>query len=146
MRAQRKALKPSIGLVRRFMARWSCSDDVVQVLDLAHDDLLAWCGIDGFQSCHNRAALIDGHFLRCAVPLDRLYEEPASRRFITMRHQQEIDGPACLIDGTVQYFHSPLPFMYVSSIRQLLPTLRRERRNAFSSTGYNLIAQRCTVE
>ena len=34
-----------------------------------------------------------------------------------------------------RYFHSPLTRMYVSSIRQLQPTARLQRRNAFSSTG-----------
>src|SRR5258706_5974327 len=36
--------------------------------------------------------------------------------------------------------------MYVSSIRQLFPTGRLRLRNAFSSTGNSLSAQRCTVE
>jgi hypothetical protein len=45
-----------------------------------------------------------------------------------------------------RYFHSPRNRMYVSSIRQLRPTLRLVRRDAFSKTGNNLIAQRYTVE
>src|ERR1019366_8563528 len=77
-------------------------DDVVQVLDLAHDDPLPSSGINGFESRYIRATLIDGHFLWCPVLLDCLFEEPACRDLVAMRPQQEIDGVACLLDGTVQ--------------------------------------------
>src|ERR1035438_8435237 len=46
-------------------------DDVVQVLDLAHDDSLPSSGINGFESCYIRAALIDGHFLWCTIQIGR---------------------------------------------------------------------------
>src|ERR1700730_19200069 len=48
-------------------------DDVVQVLDLAHDDPLPSSGVHGFESRYIRATLIDGHFLWCPVPLDCLF-------------------------------------------------------------------------
>ena len=84
-------------------------DDVVQVLDLTHDDPLPSSDVHGFESRHIRAALIDGHFLWCAVSLNRRFEEPACRGLVAMRPQQEIHGAACLIDRTVQrYFHWPL--------------------------------------
>src|ERR1035438_1002765 len=56
--------------------------DVVQVLDLTHDDPLSSSGIKGFESRYIRATLIDGHFLWCPVPLDCLFEEPACRRLV----------------------------------------------------------------
>src|SRR5450756_1905413 len=77
-------------------------DDVVQILDLAYDDPLSWSRIDGFESRYIRAALIDGHFLWRSIPLDGLFEEPACRGLVAMRPQQEIDGVACLVHGTVQ--------------------------------------------
>ena len=77
-------------------------DEVVQVLDLAHDDLLPSPSVHSFESCHIRATFIDRHFLRCAVPLDRLFEEPSRRGLVAMRPQQEIDSVTCLVDGTVQ--------------------------------------------
>src|SRR5450756_466556 len=77
-------------------------DNVVQVLDLAHDDPLPSSDINGFESRYIRAALIDGHVLGCPVPLDCLFEEPVCRGLVAMRPQQEIDGVACLVNGTIQ--------------------------------------------
>ena len=58
MRAQRKFLKPSIGLVRRFDCAVVLLHDVVPVLDLTHDGPLASSGIRGVESRYIRAALI----------------------------------------------------------------------------------------
>jgi hypothetical protein len=63
MRAQRKSLKPSIGLVRRLTAAVVLLDDLVQVLGLADDDWFPELGVKGFESRRIRAPLIDRHFL-----------------------------------------------------------------------------------
>lgn len=76
-------------------------DNVVQVLDLAHHDPLPWSGVHVFESRHIRAAFIDCQFLRCAIPLDRMFEETACRSLVAMRPQQEIDGVACIVDRSV---------------------------------------------
>jgi hypothetical protein len=83
-------------------------DDIVQVLDLAHDDPLSWSGVQGFESRHIRAAFIDGHFFRCGVPLDRLFEEPACRGLVAPRPQQEIESVTWLVAARYRYFHSPV--------------------------------------
>src|SRR5450631_1492635 len=67
-------------------------DDVVQILDLAHEDPLPSSGINGFESRYIRATLIDGHFLWHPILLDCPFKEPACRGLVAMRSQQEIDG------------------------------------------------------
>jgi len=69
-----------------------------------------------------------------------------SRGLVPLGAEQEIDCVTGFIDGSVKDFHSPLTLIYVSSIRQLLPTERLRDRNAFARIGSSLIAQRCTVE
>ncbi len=89
-------------------------DDVIQVLDLTYDDPFTSSRINGFDSHYIRATLIDDNFLWCLVPLDCLFKKPACRGLVSMRPQQEIDGVACLVDGSVQM---SLTLVYVSSMR-----------------------------
>jgi hypothetical protein len=78
-------------------------DDVVQVLDLPHENSLRSSDVDGFQSWHIGTALINDDFFGCAVALDSLCEEPACRALITMRPRQEIDGLTCLVDSIMHF-------------------------------------------
>jgi hypothetical protein len=101
MRAPAKILEAQHWFRSMFDSTVVLLNDVVQVLDPTDDDRLPSPDVQGFQSRNIRAALIDGHFLRESVSLNRLFEESACCGLVAMRSQQEIDGVACLIDSTV---------------------------------------------
>ena len=65
MRAQGKSLNPSIGRVRRLIARGSCPVvlDVVQILCLANLDGCFEFGVDRLERGQIGAAPVDGHRL-----------------------------------------------------------------------------------
>lgn len=121
-------------------------DHVVEIFALANLDRPFTIGIDRFERGEIGAAFVNRHGVRFTVLIDRFLKIPPDCRLVTMGPQQEINRVACLVDRAYKYFHCPLTLMYVSSMRQLLPTGRLRRRNAFSSTGNSFMAQRCTVE
>jgi hypothetical protein len=114
-------------------------ENVVEVLNLAHKDRHVATGVDRINGGLVRAALVNRDPVRIAVRSNGLVKK-------ALRRQQEVDGLALLVDGAVQIFQTPLNLMYVSPMRQLLPTGRLCLRAIFSISGKNRIAHRLIVE
>ena len=66
-RAAQNDLKPSIGRVSRFTARWSCSTMLLRSLQLPHDNGGLVHRVIVLNRCRVAATLIDGDFLRQAL-------------------------------------------------------------------------------
>ncbi|RKT20821.1 hypothetical protein B0G69_4167 [Paraburkholderia sp. RAU2J] len=102
MRAQRKSLKPIMGLTIRLIARWSCSTTLFRNLDLAHLHGRFPFGVDGLQCGQIGTAFVYGDGLRFAVLIEGFLEIATRGSLVTMGSQQEIDGLSGLIHRTIQ--------------------------------------------
>lgn len=98
--------------------------------------------LQGFDGSGIGPALIDRDLVRKAVLPHRFFEKAERGFLITMRSEQEVDRLAVPVDGAVVVFPPAFILMYVSSIRQLLPTGRFfPLRKAASSCGVNFWTQ-----
>ena len=79
-------------------------DDVVEVFDLAHQDLHVAASVDRIDRRHVGAALVHRDLFRIAVRSHGVVEEALRRSHIAFGREQEVDGLSLLIDGAVQVF------------------------------------------
>src|SRR5438270_13010988 len=77
-------------------------DNVVEILDLTDGDCRAVLRIIALDGRFIGRTPVDGDLLRHAVAADRLDPEPLRRVLIALCCQQEINGLARLIDGTIE--------------------------------------------
>jgi hypothetical protein len=96
--------------------------DIIEILyptDRARGAMLVMLTPD---RCGIGLAPIDGDRLWQTMAADGVGEEAPDGLFVAVLHEEEIDGVASLVHARSRYFHCPLTFMDVSSIRQLPPT------------------------
>src|ERR1035438_2791190 len=101
IRAQRKSLKPCIGRVMRLTARWCCSTMLLRNLHCRITTLVPCFLFVVLDSGVVRAALVEVDDLGKAVVLDGAREEAPRRTTIAFGGQQEVDGVALFIHGTI---------------------------------------------
>lgn len=77
-------------------------DDVVQVLALTDPDGRLSMRIHGVQRGQVGPAFVDSHGIRCAVLVDGLFEVTPGRNLVTAGTQQEVDGVAGFVHGTIE--------------------------------------------
>ena len=140
-----KSLEPEHGSNDALDRHGDLLDSVVEILLLTQLDVNARVVTNALDAGGVGGALVDGDLFRHAVQVDGAFEELPRVRHVTVSAKQEVDRAAGAVDGPVQVLPLAKSLMYVSSIRQLVPTGRLRRRNTAASTGRILIDQRCTV-
>jgi hypothetical protein len=83
-------------------------DNVVQILNLAHQDRHVAAGVDRIHGRLVSAALVHRDLVWIAVHSHGLVEEALRSSYVALRRQQEIDGFALLVDGAVEVFPGTL--------------------------------------
>ena len=103
--ARRNFLKPSIGPILDFIARWSCSI----ILFRYFDDRSLVLSKASFSSDNSRTASMGcgiaikrNDTRRTLLRPQRLPEEELGSRYIVTRAQPEINGPALPVHGSVK--------------------------------------------
>lgn len=75
---------------------------LLDAVDLTDADGCFACGVDGLEGGQIGTAPIHVDRLRGAVPTNRFLEEAARCRLIAMGAQQEVDGVAGLVHGSIE--------------------------------------------
>ena len=83
-------------------------NDVVEVFDLAHQNLDVAAGVDRIDGRLVGAALVHRDLVRIAVPSHGFVEEALRRGHVALRSKQEVHGFAVLVDGAVEVFPDAL--------------------------------------
>jgi len=100
----------AIWVGRRFICAacgWLCTewlDDVVEVLDLAHDDWNVALRIDRIESRFVGAALVHRDLIGLSVRIHRLVDETFRRSNVTLRRKQIVDSFSGLVDSVIKIF------------------------------------------
>ena len=82
-----KVLNPSMGRVRRLIARWSCSTRLLRYFDWRILMGVSRLGIDRFERGEIGAAFVDGHRLGRAILGDRFLKVTPSCSLVSMGAQ-----------------------------------------------------------
>jgi hypothetical protein len=77
-------------------------DDVVEVLDLAYGDRSSHSAVDLVDGGLVGATFIHHDLLRRAILTHSLMKEPLGGGHVTVRREEEVDGPTFLVDGAVE--------------------------------------------
>ena len=104
----RKRFEPEHGTRDPFDRSMVLLNNVVEILDLADFDRGAVLLIVALDGRFIGRTPVDGDLLRHAVAADRLGQESLGRLLIALFCQQEINGLACPLHGTIEVI--PLAF------------------------------------
>src|ERR1700732_2069966 len=84
-----------------------------------------------------RHMAVQRHLARPAIEIrgERLTKERLCRRNSAVTAKEKVDRLSLLVDGSIEVCHVPRMEMYVSSVRQEVPTGRENRFQRFSYSG-----------
>src|SRR5882672_10410414 len=94
-------LNPIMDAQRRLLARWSCSTMLLRYLQVRTPERML--SAQSPQGAPTRHVAVEGNFARTArMRSECLPEKRLCRGDAAVRSQQEVNGPALLVDGAVQ--------------------------------------------